>query len=118
MNLNEVVRIVREEWNQWYRADLSCQSCCMTLIEDAFKWMDEETGKQYEDVFGHKIGEAVYDERGTLTQISEIIFDEWNPTLGDIYIALCDTGYYASFKKPVDNIRIDFENNFPNNINT
>jgi len=42
MDLNEVVRIVRDEWDRWYRADLSCPPCCMTLIEYAFGKMDKE----------------------------------------------------------------------------
>jgi len=56
-----VLRIVREEWDQWYRADLSCAPCCMRLIDFAFGKMDAE-------------------------------------------------------KK--DTITVNFENNFPNNINT
>ena len=60
-DLNEVLRIVREEWDQWYRADLSCAPCCMRLIDFAFCKMDAE-------------------------------------------------------KK--DTITVNFENNFPNNINT
>lgn len=60
-DLNEVVRIIHEEWDPWYRIDLSCPACLMTLIDYAFGKMDNEK---------------------------------------------------------VDNITVDFENNFPNNINS
>ena len=41
-DLNEVVRIIHEEWDPWYRIDLSCPSCLMKLIDYAFGKMDSE----------------------------------------------------------------------------
>ena len=61
-DLNEVLRIVREEWDPGYRCDMWCDHCKMKLVEFAFGKMDSEP--------------------------------------------------------KVDNITVDFENNFPNNINT
>lgn len=60
-NLNEVLRIVQEEWDPYFRSDMWCDACKMRLVEFAFGKMDSE-------------------------------------------------------KK--DNITVDFENNFPNNINS
>lgn len=41
-DLNEVLRIIHEEWDPYFRADLSCQPCCMKLIDFAFGKMDRE----------------------------------------------------------------------------
>lgn len=60
-DLNEVLRIVHEEWDPHYRADMWCDACKMRLVDYAFAKMAQE--KQ-------------------------------------------------------DNITVDFENNFPNNINS
>lgn len=60
-NLNEVLRIVHEEWDPNYRCDMWCDACKMRLVEFAFGKMDSEK---------------------------------------------------------TDKVTVDFENNFPNNINT
>lgn len=41
------------------------------------------------------VGASVIDEMGNSTKIKEAIHDGWNPELGDVYIFLCETGYYA-----------------------
>lgn len=41
-DLNEVVRIIHEEWDPYYRADFSCDSCLMKIIDFAFGKMDKE----------------------------------------------------------------------------
>lgn len=37
-----MLRIVHEEWDQYYRVDLWCDPCKMKLIEYAFGMMDRE----------------------------------------------------------------------------
>lgn len=48
-----------------------------------------------------KVGDFAFDERGNKSKIKQVDFEGWNPNLGDVYVAVCETGYFANLHTPV-----------------
>jgi hypothetical protein len=45
---NEILRVIREEWDPTYKADLWCGSCRAKMVVFAFQMMDNENIKSTE----------------------------------------------------------------------
>ena len=45
-NLNEVLRIIREEWDAHYSVNMYCDSCKLKMIDFAFGKMDADKTDQ------------------------------------------------------------------------